>query len=98
MPELCVCSGCSMKILILGCGQVGSAVAKSLAQQPNNAVTVIDINATSIQRLSDSLDIQTLIGSCTSPHILQAAYFSLPSKTDKISLKYQNFVFVQVGL
>ena len=62
-----------MKILILGCGQVGSAVAKSLAQQPNNDVTVIDINAASIQRLSDSLDIQTLIGSCTSPHILQAA-------------------------
>ena len=39
-----------MKILILGCGQVGSAVAKSLAQQPNNDVTVIDNNAASIQR------------------------------------------------
>ena len=74
MPELCVCSGRSMKILILGCGQVGSAVAKSLAQQPNNDVTVIDINAAAIQRLSDSLDIQTLIGSCTSPYILQAAH------------------------
>ena len=58
-----------MKILILGCGQVGSAVAKSLAQQPNSDVTVIDSNAAAIQRLSDSLDIQTVIGTCTSPHI-----------------------------
>lgn len=62
-----------MKILILGCGQVGSAVAKSLAQQPNNDVTVIDSNAAAIQRLSDSLDIQSVVGSCTSPLILQAA-------------------------
>lgn len=62
-----------MKILILGCGQVGSAVAKSLAQQPNNDVTVIDNDAQALQRLSDSLDIQTIVGSSSSPQILQAA-------------------------
>lgn len=62
-----------MKILILGCGQVGSAVAKSLAQQPNNDVTIVDSNAAAIQKLSDRLDIQSVIGSCTAPSILQAA-------------------------
>lgn len=62
-----------MKILILGCGQVGSAVAKSLAQQPNNDVTIVDSNAAAIQKLSDRLDIQSVIGSCTAPSVLQAA-------------------------
>ncbi len=44
-----------MKIIIVGCGKVGTAIAKEL----NNAehdVVLVDINGTAVSRLSDSID------------------------------------------
>ena len=62
-----------MKILILGSGQVGSTVAQNLAQQPNNDVTVVDIDEHALKVLGAKLDIQTVLGNAASPTVLQRA-------------------------
>lgn len=62
-----------MKILILGSGQVGSAIAQELATLRNHEVTVIDLNAEALQKISGQLDIQTLVGNGASPLILEQA-------------------------
>lgn len=62
-----------MRILILGGGEVGSTVAKDLATLPSNNVTVIDIAENALNALSDSLDIQTMIGNAASPSVLAEA-------------------------
>lgn len=61
-----------MRILILGGGEVGSTVAKTLATA-GNSVTVVDKNETTIQSLSDVLDIQTMVGNAASPMVLGEA-------------------------
>ena len=58
-----------MRILILGGGEVGSTVAKTLATA-GHSVTVMDTNEATIQSLSDVLDIQTMVGNAASPVVL----------------------------
>ncbi|QRN41650.1 MAG: Trk system potassium transporter TrkA [Neisseriaceae bacterium] len=62
-----------MKILILGGGTVGETVAYNLANYSNYEITVIDKNEASLQKLSQSLDIQTILGSVSSPTVLKNA-------------------------
>lgn len=47
-----------MHIVVLGCGLVGSAIAKDLAQ--DFTVTVTDLNETALERLSGASNIQTI--------------------------------------
>ncbi len=61
-----------MKILILGAGQVGGALAENLASE-NNDITLIDINADRLRELQDRLDISTVQGRCSHPHIMRKA-------------------------
>ncbi|MBO4575781.1 MAG: Trk system potassium transporter TrkA [Neisseriaceae bacterium] len=61
-----------MQILILGGGEVGSTVAKTLATA-GNTITVVDTNESTIQALSDVLDIQTMVGNAASPLVLSQA-------------------------
>lgn len=61
-----------MKILILGAGQVGSSVAANLAYEAND-ITLVDINADLLAELRDRLDIQTVAGHASHPHILLRA-------------------------
>ncbi|MCA8910003.1 MAG: Trk system potassium transporter TrkA [Rhodospirillaceae bacterium] len=61
-----------MKIIICGAGQVGSNIASYLAAENNN-VTVIDHKADLTQRLSDRLDVRTVIGHASNPTILEQA-------------------------
>ena len=42
-----------MRILILGGGEVGSTVAKTLANQAGNTITIIDQDESIIQSLND---------------------------------------------
>ena len=42
-----------MKILILGVGQVGRSAAYSLAREPANEVTVVDIHEQALRDLQD---------------------------------------------
>ena len=61
-----------MKIIIVGAGEVGFHIASRLALE-NKDVVVIDNNSSSIQRVADQLDVQTITGSGSSPVILEQA-------------------------
>ncbi len=62
-----------MNILILGAGQVGSALAKSLASDPINNITVIDIDEEKLLLIQRYLDIKTITGNGAYPNILEDA-------------------------
>lgn len=62
-----------MKILILGSGQVGSAIAHELATMPNNDITIIDTDEIALRNISSHLDVQTIIGNGASPIIMEQA-------------------------
>ncbi len=61
-----------MKVVIVGAGEVGFHIAGQLALE-NKDVLVIDKNAESLRRVSDSLDVQVFQGSGSSPDILDEA-------------------------
>ncbi|MCB1754390.1 MAG: Trk system potassium transporter TrkA [Gammaproteobacteria bacterium] len=61
-----------MKIIVLGAGQVGSTVAQSLARE-NNDITVVDTDANVLKDLHNTLDIRTILGCGSHPHILKQA-------------------------
>ena len=61
-----------MKIVIVGAGEVGFHIASRLAME-NKDVVVIDSNAQALKRLSETIDVQTVIGSGSSPSILETA-------------------------
>ncbi|PID60056.1 MAG: Trk system potassium transporter TrkA [Gammaproteobacteria bacterium] len=61
-----------MKIIILGAGQVGSTVARSLADE-NNEVTVVDTDPVMLRRLEDAADLRTVHGEASHPSVLRDA-------------------------
>ena len=61
-----------MKIIILGAGQVGSTVAETLASEAND-ITVVDLDAPRLRTLQDHLDIRTVVGHASHPHVLEEA-------------------------
>lgn len=61
-----------MKIIIVGAGEVGFHVASHLAMEKKEVV-VIDRHSEAIRRVSDSLDVQVVQGSGSSPVVLEAA-------------------------
>jgi len=61
-----------LKIIIIGAGKVGFHIASRLAHENKNVV-VIDQNPEAIRRVSDKLDVQTVIGSGSSPVLLKEA-------------------------
>jgi trk system potassium uptake protein TrkA len=61
-----------LKIIIVGAGEVGYHIASRLALENKNVV-VIDKDSTAIRRVADNLDVQTLIGSGSSPLVLKEA-------------------------
>lgn len=61
-----------MNIIILGGGQVGSALAEFLAKE-NNDITLVDTNREQLQRLQDYIDIRTVVGHAAYPSILEEA-------------------------
>lgn len=62
-----------MNILILGNGQVGSAIAQELAAMPNNDITIIDTDEHALKNISSQIDVQTLVGNGASPVLLEQA-------------------------
>jgi len=62
----------SLKIVIVGAGEVGFHVASHLAHE-NKEVVVIDKNADALRRISDNLDVQVIQGSGSSPVVLEEA-------------------------
>jgi trk system potassium uptake protein TrkA len=62
-----------MKILILGVGQVGRSAAYSLAREPANEVTVVDVNEPALRELQDRIDVRAVAGNASYPSALESA-------------------------
>ncbi|PIE68002.1 MAG: Trk system potassium transporter TrkA [Deltaproteobacteria bacterium] len=61
-----------MKIVIVGAGEVGFHIARRLSLESKDVV-VVDCNPDALQRLTDSIDVQTVSGSGSNPSILESA-------------------------
>lgn len=61
-----------MKIIIVGAGEVGFHIANRLAVE-NKDVVIIDNHAESLRRVTDSIDVQAINGSGSSPVVLEEA-------------------------
>ncbi len=61
-----------MKIIIIGAGEVGFNIAQRLSEE-NHDVVVIDKDQNKINHLQTVIDVQAIVGSGTSPSILQEA-------------------------
>ena len=61
-----------MKVVVCGAGQVGSQIARHLADE-GNAVTVIDNNGSLVRRLTDMMDVSGVIGFAAHPDVLARA-------------------------
>lgn len=61
-----------MKVIVCGAGQVGSSIAKHLADEHND-VTVVDWSAELINKLGTTLDVQGIVGYASHPDVLERA-------------------------
>jgi trk system potassium uptake protein TrkA len=61
-----------MKIIIVGAGEVGFHIAQKLSEE-NQDVFLIDKDPAQIKRVTENLDVQAMLGSGTSPHMLRTA-------------------------
>lgn len=61
-----------MKVVILGAGRVGYNIARYLSTQ-NNDVTIVDHAEDVLQRVSETLDVQPVLGYASYPDVLQKA-------------------------
>jgi trk system potassium uptake protein TrkA len=63
-----------MKIIICGAGQVGGQIARHLAREEGgNHVTVVDKDAGLIRRITDTYDVNGIVGFASHPDILERA-------------------------
>ena len=61
-----------MKVVILGAGRVGYNIARYLATEENN-VTIVDESSELLQRISDTMDVQPVLGYASHPDVLDRA-------------------------
>ncbi len=61
-----------MKVIVCGAGQVGFGIARHLAGE-GNEVTVVDREASLMQRISDTLDVRPILGHGGHPEVLEQA-------------------------
>jgi trk system potassium uptake protein TrkA len=61
-----------VRVVIVGAGEVGFHIAGRLALE-NKDVVVVDFNPEALKRLSETIDVQTVKGSGSSPAILEEA-------------------------
>ena len=61
-----------MKVIIVGAGQIGIALAKYLRTE-EHSVVLVDIRKEALAHLAEQLDIQTVVGSGSSPSVLARA-------------------------
>jgi len=62
--------GSSLKVIIVGAGEVGFHIAQRLSEE-NQDVVLIDQNPEQIRRVTEHLDVQAFLGSGTSPRLLK---------------------------
>lgn len=61
-----------MRVIVCGAGRVGYSIARRLSQQRND-VMVIDQSFDLIQNVTESLDVQGMVGFASSPEVLDRA-------------------------
>jgi trk system potassium uptake protein TrkA len=61
-----------LRIVIVGAGEVGFHIASRLSKE-NKEVVIVDTNPAALRRVSDHIDVQTIIGSGSSPAVLEEA-------------------------
>lgn len=61
-----------MKIIIIGCGKVGSALAEELTME-NHEVAIVDISAQKLQEVGEDLDALQIHGNGSSINVLMDA-------------------------
>lgn len=61
-----------MRIIIVGCGKVGAALAEQLSKQ-GHALTLVDLSENRLSELTVAFDVDSVTGSGTSYHVLQEA-------------------------
>jgi trk system potassium uptake protein TrkA len=64
-----------MTVIIIGAGEVGYHIADTLSKEGSDVI-VIDKNEEHLQNVAENLDVQTLLGSGSSPDILKKARMS----------------------
>lgn len=62
-----------MKILILGAGVVGSTIAERLSREPDNEVTVVDLDSDILRAIHERMDVRTVAGHASHPSVLDHA-------------------------
>lgn len=61
-----------MKVIVCGAGQVGFHIARYLASEGND-VTIIDVEPSLVEKISDTLDVQGVVGFASHPDVLDRA-------------------------
>jgi len=61
-----------MKVLILGCGRVGSTLARQLVQE-GHTVTIIDLTSDAFRRLGSKVKVQRVVGTGMDQDVLRRA-------------------------
>ena len=61
-----------MRVVIMGCGRVGSTIAARLERE-GNTVVVVDTDPYSFRRLPSDFNGETIVGSGYDDHVLEAA-------------------------
>jgi trk system potassium uptake protein TrkA len=61
-----------MNIIVCGAGQVGASIARQLADEHHD-VTVIDTAGELIKRLTNTIDVQGVVGHASHPDVLESA-------------------------
>ncbi len=60
-----------MNVIIVGCGKVGEQITKQLSLEDHLNITVVDIRAEVVERLSNQYDVLGLVGNGVSTEILK---------------------------
>ncbi len=62
----------ALKVVVIGAGEVGFHIAQILSQEGSDVI-IVDKNEERLRFIAENLDVQTILGSGSSPEILRAA-------------------------
>ena len=80
-----------MKVIIVGCGKVGSAIIESMSED-NHSITAIDNDASVIESVTNHFDVMAVCGSATSREMLlqagvsKADLFIAVTESDEVNM------------
>ncbi|MBR4419494.1 MAG: NAD-binding protein, partial [Clostridia bacterium] len=61
-----------MNVIIAGCGKIGKSIIKSMLKEEHN-VTVIDVDRSVVNSITDTYDVLGSVGNCASYDVLKYA-------------------------